>query len=155
MLDQRISESFTVLDGRLAAASRSSASKNAKAFRDAGFTHVLSLQSGVDVDAIQRAGLTWLGHLAIPDYKPATRTHRAEFYRILDALPEDARLLIHCTAGLGRSPMMVAIALVRKHGRTPAQATSEVQLHAQRMRGVEVIETKEQHQAIFDASRDP
>lgn len=154
-MDAKLPQAFTVKNGQLAATSLTSISTNPEQFRKVGFTHVLSLQEGANVRAIEAAGMTWLGLLDIPDFKPATREHRARFYAILDKLPQDARLVIHCTAGKGRSPMMLAIALVHKHGYTPADAIAEVKANAKKARGLDVIETPEQHEAVTQAARNP
>lgn len=154
-MNNKLPEAFTVKDNRYAATSIESIGDDAEAFRKAGFTHVLSVQPGVNSRAIEAAGMKWLGLLNIEDYHPATPKQRARFYQILDSLPTDARLVIHCTAGKGRSPMMLAILLVHKHGYTPDAAIAEVQTNAKQMRnGLEVIETPAQHQAIHDAAKD-
>lgn len=100
----------------------------------AGANAVLSMQHdqchvqhGIDYPALCRHGASIglaMARCAIRDFDPAdARRHLASAVRLLDALLKaHARVYVHCTAGMGRSPLTVLGYLAFIEGLPPGDA---------------------------------
>lgn len=85
------------------------------ALRDAGVRVVYSFEDAVPRGLARDAGLDLRRHPWVDNGRP-TSAEMDAFLRDLHALPEGARVVAHCKAGLGRTGMAIACALASRNG---------------------------------------
>ncbi|MBL9026846.1 MAG: ATP-binding cassette domain-containing protein [Myxococcales bacterium] len=100
-----------------------------------------------DVGLLQSYGIQW-AHYPIPDMAPATPEVLAELGTMLrDHAERGSTAIVHCKAGLGRTGMVLAAALVMS-GRSAEDAIVRVRIAEPRF-----IQTERQLEALFELER--
>jgi protein-tyrosine phosphatase len=102
------------------------------------FNHIVCVTDATPNYACTDLLITWAPFRDIPKMPPLDLLHR-----IADLVHENSKtgtVLVHCTAGLNRSAMIVALVLVKHHGWTARQAV----VHLRNTRGNAVL-----HNTVF------
>ena len=110
-----------------------------------GIKSVISLtESPLQTDLMEASDMAYF-HLPIPDMHPPTLQDIIAFVQYVEkSLAEERPVLVHCSAGLGRTGTMLASYLVDKGSNT---ANALAQVRAMRPGSVE---TPDQELAVYD-----
>lgn len=119
--------------------------------RDLGILHeegiraIISLTEWpLESDKVEAKNMAYL-HLPIPDMQPPTLRDIIEFIQFVDQCNNNKLpVVVHCSAGLGRTGTMLASYLVKK-GRSTAEALAQV-----RKIRPGSVETSDQELAVYD-----
>src|SRR5574340_493385 len=123
--------------------------KELASLRNQGFSVLVSLLDEskqcprYDITAVALAG--WSRHLIpIEDFHPPSLAQLQHFNALLEAAPPDAKVLVHCEGGSGRTGTM-AVAYWIKKGLTATDALVRV-----RKLRPEAVETCEQERVLYE-----
>jgi protein tyrosine phosphatase type 4A len=85
-----------------------------KSLKDNRISHVIRLcEATYDFTQIEHENIIFY-HLEIQDGSLPSKNILNEWLKITNNIKEEENILVHCRAGLGRSPLMVAISLINE-----------------------------------------
>jgi protein tyrosine phosphatase (PTP) superfamily phosphohydrolase (DUF442 family) len=95
--------------------------------REQGITHIVNCRVGVDDNQLLRGRTAYLWDPAPDDRKPKAPEWFIDAIRFTNAAIQDpgAKVLVHCTGGIDRSPS-IAYAILRSMGHSEAEAEHAV-----------------------------
>jgi len=112
-----------------------------------GFTHSVSLQA--EFDSVEH-GLALAHHCHLPtvDLTPPTIDHLLEGVAFIDqAVKDGGKIYVHCAAGVGRSPTLVAAYFIQR-----GMAVGEAIDHIKEARSIRLTSEQVAQLAVFETT---